>query len=940
MRGGPIKPVSKSDDKGKTEEIEYFIDTLSIERVSVINELKRRSQRIRHCKRLPFAFLVYFLLCWTIVYHARLDIRYDMESALLVDVIEAGEDGFMETVTSSSTWYDYFANEWMPYVIDTYEEIDDDDLFPGSNISIRISDVLLTLGTARFAQTRSPTRDCLIPELRTLYGPCHPSVGPESTEIYANMTEVAEHGLTDAFLPRKYKGMNSFVFELDFGDGLVENTRIFESLQAIGWIDVATRSVTCDLYVLNGETGYVGHVNMRSDFRRGGLVENSYTIGSVPISPYFGDLKLMVLDICVLVYTISLFIQFVSRIYKSSCSKTAKYSFGYWALLDTAVFFSLAVLVFLQLLLLYRLSDLGIESDMVPEDIVPGDPRAEKLFRNIEANIWIYDKFRVVSTWVIIFATMRIWRYFLFQPRTAVFVRAFITAAPHIAHSSLAFGVLLIMFGVWGHVYFGAQAPDWSTIDRSIVSLLRFVQYDFDLEAMEAIDRPMAGLYFAAVLYLVTNLTVWMFFGVIMETQAQVRAEVDPDAPTLVDEAREATALLWEEIKFAKREKLDTFRWNLSFATRFCVGLWNFLERVLCSKCFQLCGIQGWNKTEVTKNKRLPSNSFDYSDKRPLLKEVYNPGGDDGSPPKDAVSILLRSSPGKPSLYSSSIPGPQGLERENSASSRGLGHSKHEFNAIAEWKESNSTRAIESPRSNAPSISLSDIKGSKGYYFVTDVEDEDEDDPEWNRFSPSGPPLDVTIHILEHGLLKDLQFIDSYSLSIALHMCPLDAFKFLKQVAKSIAWVPPTLAEKRDRAYFNHITGTQNLQYHLNNTNPAIRTDTFMHPDHPILSRRISYSSAMENQSVASKSDTTYMELPRRVLPPRVKTLHQRHYASSAKDSESSDSDRRGDDPDDSDDSDDESCSITSDESGFSVPTVRFHSVLRNPNLHKSHPKT
>jgi Polycystin cation channel len=57
---------------------------------------------------------------------------------------------------------------------------------------------------------------------------------------------------------------------------------------------------------------------------------------------------------------------------------------------------------------------------------------------------------------------------------------------------------------------FGTQAPDWNNVNEAVVSIFRYMMYDYDLYPMRATFPFMANLFFGSFMVLVTNLILWM----------------------------------------------------------------------------------------------------------------------------------------------------------------------------------------------------------------------------------------------------------------------------------------------------------------------------------------------------------------------------------------------------------------------------------------------
>jgi hypothetical protein len=83
---------------------------------------------------------------------------------------------------------------------------------------------------------------------------------------------------------------------------------------------------------------------------------------------------------------------------------------------------------------------------------------------------------------------------------------------------------------------FGPQAPDFANVNESIVSIFRYMMYDYDRDAMVATFPTGANVFYGSFMVLMTNLVLWMFLAIILESYTEIRAR-SQGAPTLYDDA-------------------------------------------------------------------------------------------------------------------------------------------------------------------------------------------------------------------------------------------------------------------------------------------------------------------------------------------------------------------------------------------------------------------
>jgi len=485
---------------------------LSIPRRQLTRIVSKRAERSANCHLVPFSLALYIFICSTIILHGRSELAYDMESTLNNLVVNAGDNGgYKSEVYDANSWVDYLAgygasdssatltrdSGWINSVVSNRDN--------GVNIGPkgrrgRIRDNILIVGGIHLIQTRRAISQCLVPNLRTLFGTCHSGTSLASFGDDTQFITTDGKDISSAFRPSPVlttSSVNSsfaFQYWLSSYDTRNFNQNILVQLDRAGWLDASTASVSLEFAVINGESGFVGRVALTSTFTSGGRVESSASISSVPLDPYGLFPELQVIDTFVVIYLVYLILNFLFNSALHFKGKHWDKLFGFWHAIDGATIITLLVAVGQYGLLTQKLleTNISINPAATASDYASGPNIVGN--RILTATL-LFESFKSTCVILLILVTTRLFYYFTFQPRLAIFTDAMSRAGHDIFHFGIVFSVVLTMFGVWGHFQFGALAPDWHSISSSIVTVFRFMQYDYDLVIMEEVCAHLLFFY-------------------------------------------------------------------------------------------------------------------------------------------------------------------------------------------------------------------------------------------------------------------------------------------------------------------------------------------------------------------------------------------------------------------------------------------------------------
>lgn len=517
---GTLEPTSSSQAPEDAYDEPFIATTtpapipqgLTVSRDYLIRVVSKRAERSANCRLVPLSLALYIFTCALIILHGHAEVAYDMESMLNDVAINGGDyGGFKSEVFNANSWVEYFAGSgasdasvtppnpndsgWLSYVVSNRDN--GKNLGKNSPLRGRIRESNVIVGGIHLTQRRRALTNCTVLNLRKLFGDCHAGT---SLAQFGDATQYISPddptiNVASAFAPlpvltTKSKATNSsfaFQYWLDTYDNLIVNQRTLIQLDRAGWLDANTKEITVEFSVVNGETGFVGRVALVAAFTLGGRVETTASVTSVPLDPYYQYPVLQVMDTFAVIYLVYLFLALALASAKHARARDWGRLFGFWSTLDVAMVGTLtaAIAQYGALIVALQATNVSIDPNATARDYSSGP---NPLGVHALAACTQFETFKSTCVVFLVLSTARLFYYFTFQPRLAVFPDAFSRAFPDIFHFTVVFSVVLTLFGVWGHFQFGSLAPDWHTVTGSIISVFRFMQYDYDLVIMEDVS--------------------------------------------------------------------------------------------------------------------------------------------------------------------------------------------------------------------------------------------------------------------------------------------------------------------------------------------------------------------------------------------------------------------------------------------------------------------
>lgn len=546
-----------------------------VSRSDFVRFLQWRSQRSKVLRQVPVALFFYFVFCLAIVLRARVGVSYELESQLLSTVVNAG-DGFAPS--TASDWYDFVDSTLVQAVL-PWTSTDGSDL-PPEQLGRLANGQALIIGGVRLVQTRRAPSPCELGSsaLNALYGGACYSDDTSTSTPFGNLTLAAQLGVAGAFVASTVGGDDEgpkYQLFLNPQDGVDALSAAVNGLRAAGWLDGGSDSVSVQIAVLNGNIGLFGRVELTAAFTRGGLLEASSSVQSLPVDPYLNAGYNVLFDLVLLGMWLYLLIGTARRLAKATWGDgaplrsvgwlgTARHVlWHYWRLLDVATTLSVIVTLGLWWTVVDRLSAIRVSIDNSDPDgpaSFAGGP--SPLAQNVLEAHAAFASFEMSSVVSLVFLTLRLFKYFRLHPRLAAVADGISKGFSDFLHVALVFGIVLAAFGVIGHFGFGSQAPAWRTSYSSCLAVFKASLYEYDLEAMEAAFPALADIYFAALLILTSNLLYWLAFAAFFASYDEAREAAKAHAPSAFsDLAAYAAKAPVEAYALAAPRIVDAARW-------------------------------------------------------------------------------------------------------------------------------------------------------------------------------------------------------------------------------------------------------------------------------------------------------------------------------------------------------------------------------------------
>jgi len=387
--------------------------------------------------------------------------------------------------------------------------------------------------------------DCRSSEFASAsYGPAAPSMAsalsPSLAAPFKPSTSSDAEGDYDAL----------FDIELNVSDAL----ETASTCRKYKWIDAATRSVNLQSVALNAEIGMFAIIDIQFEFPPGGGVDKKvkvHTIHAVGSKIEFSDIipELMWAGMIALL----LRQEITQMMWAGWERRCLDYWLDLWCVVDwVSIFVSILISIFW----LWQISSIGAISDSIAK--LPRAPFASGLPADMNAYRaqWeailddctsVFERkqyYQLSLFWYAMILTSRFLKGFLAQAKLAMLQLTIGTTFWDLCHLLIFLGTLFLNFQLGGHVLFGSELEEWSTMVAAGSTTVRFMLGNYEFDPMFEVAPVSAACWFWGFLLTMVFILLNLIFAMVADYFHVIRGSIG-DTDSILEDSRKAVKDLW-----------------------------------------------------------------------------------------------------------------------------------------------------------------------------------------------------------------------------------------------------------------------------------------------------------------------------------------------------------------------------------------------------------
>lgn len=359
-----------------------------------------------------------------------------------------------------------------------------------------------------------------------------------------------------------YDGL--FDVELNISDALETAT----ACRKYNWLDGATRSLSMQSVTLNAQIGMFALIDIKFNFPPGGGVEKKvrvHTIHAVGSKIEFMDIipELMWAGMIVLLLR-----QEITQMCMSCWHrKCLDYWLDMWCVVD---WISIFCGVLITMFWLWQMTSIGIISDNVAAlpraPFASGPPADISAYRtqwqavlDDASDVYVRKQYyQLCLFWYTLILTSRFLKGFLSQAKLAMLQMTIGTTFWDLCHLLIFFATLFLNFQLGGHILFGSELEEWSTMVNAGATATRMMLGSYEFAPMYEIAPVSATCWFWGFLLSMAFILLNLIFAMVADYFHVIRESIG-DTDSLWDDTRNSVRDLfwrvgWRKINFSDGE--------------------------------------------------------------------------------------------------------------------------------------------------------------------------------------------------------------------------------------------------------------------------------------------------------------------------------------------------------------------------------------------------
>lgn len=484
--------------------------TYRVDQKQLLNFVSLKDSQRAACVQIPITILFFLILLFLISMHDLTESKFSTESGLSSELLATKSNGVKFSTISNIK--DYWT--WIEGVLISQAFIQND---PSTGVPLPKGDwgfmsrYNKIIGSGiEVSQMRSIKEACANPELNDAYGheckpqgkpskksfglpKCNATVPKGKVDTTGCWSEPPNSKLTDAdrrgfaesgsdcksgkLCTTRAKHGANFLFSLDYLNSqaiLKEQLKYYRDRH---WIDEQTVEIIITISTYNAEHGLFAQMILKTEFGRGGRVENKWTSESIKGDPYQDYQWVIGLDIVWVVMALSL----LFGEFKEMKEEGIQYLHDFWNVLDwIQCLLTIGIecywvyIVFAGRDLLDSYAD-SHDSDMLKTGFNGTLATTSRANVGVELGLLLQHGiiYRYLTVLNVLVLVIRFFKAFNVQPRLAVISKTLSKSAPDLAHFLVIFMCLFMTFVMFAHFVFGHIVPTYSTPALSFYNTFR-----------------------------------------------------------------------------------------------------------------------------------------------------------------------------------------------------------------------------------------------------------------------------------------------------------------------------------------------------------------------------------------------------------------------------------------------------------------------------------
>jgi len=360
------------------------------------------------------------------------------------------------------------------------------------------------------------------------------------------------------------------------------------------WIDGATRTVNLQSVALNAEVGMFAIIDIEFKFPAGGGVEKKvgvHTIHTTGSKQSFSDIipELMWAGMIILLIR-----QEIWQMCSAGCGEAGfksgcmDYWLDLWCVVDwISIFVAILIAIFWML----QMSSIGTISEDVaalprspflngpPADIFMYRTQWQKILDDCITVFGRKQYYQLSLFWYTLILTGRFLKGFLSQAKLAMLQLTVGTVTWDLYHLLIFFGMLFLNFQLGGHILFGPELEEWSSMVEAGATSVRMLLGSYQFDPMFEIAPVSATMWFWCFLFSMVFVLMNLIFAMIADYFHSIRESLG-ETDTLWRDSVNAITDFWWRLQWRKIQFDDS-----EYKTAFIEGAYTDVVSGLMEAC-------------------------------------------------------------------------------------------------------------------------------------------------------------------------------------------------------------------------------------------------------------------------------------------------------------------------------------------------------------------